>query len=182
MQDLHDAVLDVKHPSYGPKALEKLNAPVDVNSPDSMLDQLQFWQKTALQILKELKTPAAAKPVVKVLLTPTKGELRGVANAALQTIPKEAEEHLLAAMNGTDPALAKMAPEVPDKVGTAILADAVSWISRPAGKNALLAALDKADNDTTTTVLAQSLTRFPADARRRRRSPVRTGSSVRSRG
>lgn len=165
VQDLHDAVLDVKHPSYGPKALEKLNAPVDVNSPESMLDQVQFWQKTALQILKELKLPAAAKPLVKVLLTPTKGDLRGVTNAALLAIPKEAEEQLLAAMNGTDPELTKLASEVPDKMSTAILADSVSWISRPGGRNALLSALDKADNDTTRTVLAQCLTRFPPDAR-----------------
>jgi len=165
VQDLHDAVLEVKHPSYANKALEKLAAPVDVNSPESMLDQVQFWQKTALQVLKELKSPAAAKPLVKVLLTPTKGELRGVTNAALLVIPKEAEQQLLAAMNGSDPELSKLAGEVPDKMGTAILADSISWISRPAGRDILLSSLDKADNDTTRTVIAQCLTRFPADAK-----------------
>ncbi len=161
--DLHDAVLAVKHPSYGPKAVEKLGAPVIADNAESAMDQVQFWQKTAIQVLKEIKFGPAAKPLVKVLLTPTKGDLRAVANAALMTIPKEAEAALVSALNGSDPELAKAASEVPDKLGVAILADSISWISRPAGKDALLAALAKETNDQNRTVIAQCLTRFPAD-------------------
>ena len=162
--DLHDAVLDVKHPSYGPKATEKLSAPVDMNSPESVMDQVQFWQKTAVQVIKELKYAPAVKPLVKVLLTPSKGELRATVNAALMVVPVEAEKTLLGALQGTDPELGKLANDVPDKLGPAILADAISWISRPSSRAPLLAALEKADNDTNRTVIAQSLTRFPPDA------------------
>ncbi|WP_394826343.1 hypothetical protein [Pendulispora albinea] len=163
--DLHDAVLDVKHPSYGPKATEKLSAPVDVNNRDAVLDQLQFWQKTSVQLIKELKYAPAVKPLVKVLLTPTKGDLRPTVNAALMVIPADAEKTLLGALQGTDAELGKLASEIPEKLGPSILADAISWISRPAGRDALLTALDKADNDTNRTVITQCLTRFPPDAR-----------------
>ncbi|HEX7662979.1 MAG TPA: hypothetical protein VF407_00635, partial [Polyangiaceae bacterium] len=160
--NLHDAVLAVKSPSYGPGAVTLLAAPVDVNSTDSQMDQIQFWQKTAIQILKELKFAAAAKPLVKVLLTPTKGDLRPVTNAALLAIAKDAEAPLIAALNNTDPELGKMASDMPDNAGVAVLADSISWLSRPAGKAALLAQLPKAANDTNRTVIAQSLTRYPS--------------------
>ncbi len=160
--NLHDAVLAVKSPTYGPGAVTLLAAPVDVNSTDSQLDQLQFWQKTAIQILKELKFAGAAKPLVKVLLTPTKGDLRPVTNAALLAIAKDAEPVLISALNGSDAELGKMAKDMPDNAGVAVLADSISWLSRPAGKAALLAELPKAANDTNRTIIAQSLTRYPS--------------------
>ncbi|MBK6692062.1 MAG: hypothetical protein IPG50_07650 [Myxococcales bacterium] len=162
--DLHDAILEVKSPSYGPKAVEKLAAPVQ-DSVDSQKDQIHFWQKISIRVIKELKFAPAAKPLVKVLLDPRKAELRGTVQAALMVMPKEAEDALLAALKGTDAELAKLTAEVPDKVGVAILADTLSWISRSAGKDALLAALDQADSDTNRVVIAQSLTRFPPDQR-----------------
>ncbi|MEO8800556.1 MAG: hypothetical protein ABI551_21865 [Polyangiaceae bacterium] len=160
--NLHDAVLAVKSPTYGPGAVTLLAAPVDVNSTDSQLDQIQFWQKTAIQILKELKFAGAAKPLVKVLLTPTKGDLRPVTNAALLAIAKDAEPVLISALNGSDAELGKMAKDMPDNAGVAVLADSISWLSRPAGKAALLAELPKAANDTNRTIIAQSLTRYPS--------------------
>ena len=162
--DLHDAVLAVKHPSYGPKAVEKLGAPV-LESPDSQMDQIMFWQKTAIQVIREIKFGPAAKALVKVLLTPTKGDLRATANAAIMVIAKDAEPVLVSAINGSDAELAKLKDEVKDKLGTAILADSVSWLSRPAGRDALIGALNSATDDTNRTVIAQCLTRFPPDAK-----------------
>jgi len=163
VKDVHDAVLVVKHPSYGPKAVDKLAPPIDPDNADSVTDQAEFWQKTSIQVLKELKFEPAARALVKVVLTPTKGMLRGAANSALMNIPKASEPLFVGAINGSDAELAKMLKEIPDKAGMAVAADAVSWISRPAGRDALLAALPNADNDTNRTVIAQSLTRYPAD-------------------
>ncbi len=160
--NLHDAVLAVSAPSYGPGAVALLAAPVDVNSTDSQLDQLQFWQKTAVQIIKQLKYGPAAKPLVTVLLTPTKGDLRASTNAAILAIAPAAEPVLIAALNKTDPDLAKLNNAMPDNAGTMVLADSISWLSRPAGKAALLAILPNAGNDTNRTVIAQSLTRYPS--------------------
>jgi hypothetical protein len=160
--NLHDAVLAVSAPSYGPGAVALLAAPVDMASTDSQLDQLQFWQKTAVQIIKQLKYGPAAKPLVTVLLTPTKGDLRASTNAAILAIAKDAEPVLIAALNKTDPDLAKLNSAMPDNAGTMVLADSISWLSRPAGKAALLAILPNAGNDTNRTVIAQSLTRYPS--------------------
>jgi hypothetical protein len=162
--DLADAVMEVKSPTWGQKAIEKISAPV-ADSVESQQDQIQFWQKISIRVLKELRYAPAAKPLTKVLLDPRKADLRGTAQAALMAIPKEGEDALLGALKGTDPELAKMATEVPDKFGTAILADSISWISRPAGRDALLDALDKADNDTNRVVITQCLTRFPPEAK-----------------
>jgi hypothetical protein len=162
--NLHDAVLAVSSPSYGPGAVALLAAPVDPASTDSMMDQTQFWQKTAVQIIKQLKYGPAAKPLVTVLLTPTKGDLRASTNAAILAIAKDSEPVLIAAMNGTDPDLAKLNKAMPDNAGQIVLADSISWLSRPAGKAALLAQLPQAASDTNRTVIAQSLTRYPASA------------------
>lgn len=161
--ELHDAVLAVKHPSYGPKAVEKLAAPVDPKSPDSMLEQVQFWQKTAIQVIGELKFGPAAKPLVVTLLTPTKADLRATARTALLRMPKEAEGPLLAALKGTDPDLAKLASEYPEKAYVAVLSESIAYISRNAGRDALVDALGAADNDQNRTVLAMNLVHFPAE-------------------
>jgi hypothetical protein len=79
---------------------------------------------------------------------------------------KEAEPQLVAALNKTDPDYAKQAELFgPEKTYVAVLADSLAWLSRPAGRDALLAALPQTDNDTTRTVVAQSLIRFPTEPR-----------------
>jgi hypothetical protein len=155
VKDLHDAVLAVEHPTYGPKAVEKLSAGVDTKNTEQVKDQIQFWQMTSIQIIGELKFAAASKALVGVLLAPAKSDLRATTNSALMKIPKEAEAQLVAALNGFGP----------EKTHIAILADSVAYISRPAGRDAVLAALGQVDNDSNRVVVAQSLYRFPPDPR-----------------
>lgn len=160
---IHDAVLAVKHPSYGPKAVEKLSPAVDPKSPSSRLDQVQFWQMTAIQILSELKYGAAARPLVATLLTPSKSDLGATTRSALLRMPNEAEGPLIAALKGTDPELAKLASAYPDKGYIAVLAEPLGYLSRNRGRDALVQALGPADNDQNRTLLAMSLVRFPPD-------------------
>jgi hypothetical protein len=47
--DLHDAVVAVKSPTYGPKAVERLSAPVDPKSVDSMKDEVHGRRAAAHQ-------------------------------------------------------------------------------------------------------------------------------------
>ena len=162
--DLHDAVLAVKDPSYGPKAVAKLASAVDPTVPAQSLDQIQFWQRTAIQVIGELKFAGAAKALVTLVLTPTKKDLRATANAALLRIPQAAEPQLIAALNGTDPDFAKLAALFEEKSYIAVIADSLSWLSRPAGKAAIIDALANADSDQNRTVLAQSLAHYPPDA------------------
>ncbi len=166
VKDLHDAVLAAKHPTYGPKAVEKLSAPVDPKNIEQVKDQVQFWQMTAIQIIGELKFAAAAKSLVNVLLSPAKSDLRATTNSALMKMPKEAETQLVAALNGTDPDFVKAeAAFGPEKTHIAILTDSIAYISRPAGRDATLAALAQVDNDSNRVIVAQSLYRFPGDPR-----------------
>jgi hypothetical protein len=162
--DLHDAVLAVKDKSYGPKAVEKLAAPVDPAIPAQSLDQIQFWQRTSIQVIGELRFAPAAKALVTLLLTPSKRDLRATANAAILRIPQAAEPLLIAALKGTDPGFSKAMKLFEDNSGVAVVADSLSWLSRPAGKAALVEALANADNDQNRTVLAQSLLHYPPDA------------------
>jgi hypothetical protein len=163
LTDLHDAVLAVKSPSYGPKATEKLAAPVDPKNVDQVRDQIQFWQLTSIQVLSALKYGAAARALVTVVVNPSKADLRATANAAIRNIPKEAEPLLIAALKGTDPDFAKYTAMYEDKSSVAVIADSLSWLSRPAGKAAILEALASADNDQNRTILAQSLVHYPPD-------------------
>jgi hypothetical protein len=162
--DLHDAVLAVKSPSYGPKAVEKIGAPVDPKIVEQARDQIQFWQLTSIQVLSELKFAQGARALVTVIVNPSKRDLRATANAALMKMPKEAEPLLIAALKGTDPDFAKYAAMYEDKSYIAVVADSLSWLSRPAGKAAILEALAAADGDQNRTILAQSLVHYPPDA------------------
>jgi hypothetical protein len=160
---IHDAVLAVKHPSYGPKAVEMLSSAVDPKSPFSRLDQLQFWQSTSIQVLGQLKYGAAARPLVATLLTPSKGELYGVVRSALLRMPNEAEGPLIAALKGTDPDFAKLASAYPDNAYVGFLAETLGYLSRNRGRDALVEALASADNDQNRTLLAMNLVRFPPE-------------------
>jgi hypothetical protein len=164
LTDLHDAVLAVKSPSYGPKAVEKLAAPVDPKNVEQNRDQIQFWQLTSIQVLSELKFVQGARALVTVVVNPSKRDLRATANAALMRMPKEAEPLLIAALKGTDPDFAKYAAMYEDKSYVAVVADSLSWLSRPAGRAAILDALANADGDQNRTILAQSLVHYPPDA------------------
>lgn len=167
VKGLSEAVLAVKSPGWGPKAVEKIAAPVkNPKDPAEGLDQIQFWQATSIRLINELKFAAAAKPLVKILLSPTKGDLRGVVNNALMKMPVDAEPVLIGALDGSDAELAAMGKDFgPDATHLAILADTLAYLSRPKGRDAVIAALGKATNDTQRTVMAQSLIRFPPEAK-----------------
>jgi hypothetical protein len=63
VRDLFSAVLAVKDASYGPKAMEKISAPVhDPKDLSESLDEIQFWQATSIRLLGELRYAPAAGP------------------------------------------------------------------------------------------------------------------------
>ncbi len=166
VKDLQNAVMVVKDKSYGPKAVEKLAAPVtDPKDPAQGMDQIQFWQNTSARLIGELKYTPGVKPLVKVLMTPTKGDLIFPVRLALTKMPKEAEPVLIAAVKGTDPELVKLGEAYPEKGYMPRIAEPLAYISRPAGRDAILEALEKADGEQNRTILATELTHFPSDAK-----------------
>lgn len=166
VRDLQNAVMVVKDPSYGAKAVELLAVPVlDPKDPAEGLDKIQFWQATAVRLIGELKFTPGVKPLVRALMTPEKRDLVISLRLALTKMPKESEPVLIAALAGTDPELAALAARYPDKGSIPLVAAPLAYISRRAGREAILTALDKADNDTNRAVLAIELAHFPRDAR-----------------
>jgi hypothetical protein len=164
-QNLHDAVVAVHDPSYGDKAIDKLKAPVIPDNMDSQKDQINWWQLTSIQVISELRYTKAVKQLILVLLTPTKIDLNASTRTALLKMGPAAEPELIKALNGSDPDYAKAGEAYKDKTNLAIVADTLALVSRPGGRDAILAALPTADTDTTKTAFAQALVQFPSDPR-----------------
>ncbi len=165
---LHDAILAVKHKDWGPKAAELLKAPAS-DDVDSKKDQLYFLQLTAVQLIAELKDERAVPALTEALLTPIKAaELRGPLKNAFVSIPIASTRSLVAVLEGK--AFAEKAkdfqPAQPAGYMTALVADSLGHISRPEGRDAVLAALGTADLPPMARFgLAQSLVLFPVDPR-----------------
>lgn len=163
VKDLQGAVKTVKHPSYGPRAVEKLSAPVDPSNRDQNLDHLQFWQLTSAQLIGDLKYTAGVKPLVTVLMTPSKKDLIFPVRNALHKMPKESEPVLIEAFKGEGD-FANLATNYPERAYIPLVAEALAYISRPAGRDAILAVLqDPNTSEQNRAMLAPYLTHFPAD-------------------
>jgi hypothetical protein len=165
LKNLREAVLAVKHPSYGPKAVEKLAQPIQrPDDPEEQLDKIQFGQLVAVQIISALKYGGAARALVTALLTPAKAALTAPITKALMEIPKEAEPVLLAAAKGGDAELDKLAKENPEASHVPKLAQALAFLSRPAGKDAVIDMTANAANDANRALVAtRALVHFPSD-------------------
>ncbi len=165
VKDLQGAVKTVKHPSYGPKAVALLSRPVNnPDNPEVAMDELQFWQLTAAQIVGDLKFTPAVKPLVTVLMTPSKKALTFPVRLALHKMYKEATPELIKALKGEGD-YQKLAEGYPEKAYVPLIAEPLAYISRPEGKDAILEALNSATSDQNRTILATYLTYFPTDAK-----------------
>ncbi len=165
---LHDAILAVKHKDWGPKAAELLKAPAS-DDVDSKKDQLYFLQLTAVQLIAELKDERAVPALTDALLTPIKArELLGPLKNAFVSIPLASTRSLVAVLEGKafSERAKEFQPAMPAGYMTALVADSLGHISRPEGRDAVLAALATPDLPPMARFgLAQSLVLFPADPR-----------------
>lgn len=160
---LHDAVLEIKSPSWGAKAGELLAAPVDDN-PDSKLDEIMFRQLTAVQLLGDLKEASAVPALVKVILTPSKRDLRATASTALLKIGGPAEGALAGALAGKDAQWVALQERWPNRSWVPAVAEAATMLGRPAIRTEALALVASEQNLTNKALLAQFLYRFAPNA------------------
>lgn len=125
-----------------------------------------WWQLTSVQLLSEQRYPKAVKPLIVTLLTPTKTSTLGATiQFALLKMAKESEPELIKALGGQDPDYVKASEGFEDKAGIGVVAEVLAQLGRPAGRDAILAALPNAETDTARTELAQALVQMPNDPR-----------------
>lgn len=178
-KDLNKAML-VQPPNkawVGP-LVQKLDAEVTVpkNNKDKSLfddyrDQL-FWQTTSAEVLGRIGDGAAAEPLIKVLLDPSKGDVQATALLALVKLGKPAAELATKLLKGEAEKLQtfqlRRIKEVTGQevkggsphVQTAALI--LGTIGRQDSIPAMIAALQSEKDDSTKAVIARELTKLPA--------------------
>jgi hypothetical protein len=168
---LKDAILAVKDPSWTPKAIAMLAAPIDESASldeqgrKRFNDQLDFWQRTAVELLGASGDKSAAKPLALALTTKNKRGLAPSAKLALASIARDAEPVLAAALDRSDPDLAKARAEWSRDDAAATVIDALASTGLTSARDAVLAVLPKLDNDANRAAAVQSFPWFPADPR-----------------
>lgn len=157
---LTEAVVAVKAPSYAPKAAAMLRLPM-TDDPNDKADVLQYAQQTAAHVLGELKSPEGARALVACLLDPKKGAVAPTFVATLRKTPDASELALVGALTGSDAEFLAMSSALPSGEWRSLLAEALSSISRPAGRDAVISVLDKAATPADRTALTLTLVNFP---------------------
>jgi hypothetical protein len=162
-QALHDAVLAVKDPSNGDKAIVALAAKVvlDEAATRRVNDQLEFWQTTAVQVIKDLRYTPATRALVTALMTHSKLGIVSLVQAAIMRMPIEAEPLLGAALDGSDPELAKLAGDWESKGHIPVLMQVLAYTSLDSARDAIVAYIPRLDNDANRAAAAQNLIWFP---------------------
>jgi hypothetical protein len=149
LQALHDALIAVKDPSYGPKAAALLDKPLPEDEAERR-DHLDLWQPMAAQLIGELKYTEGVTSLVKAV--GEKGPLAGTLKNALAQMPKEAEPLLIDLLKNS---------KGDQAFGAAM---ALGRLSRPAGLAATLELLPKSEG-VARLGMALALPLFPHDAK-----------------
>jgi len=100
-RDVHDAMVALLDKSWEPQLITYLGRPVDPKDGNVMRDEL-FWQVTSAEVLGLMKSTAAVKPLIKVLLSPAKGDAGTTAVLALVKIGKPSIAPAVALLKGED--------------------------------------------------------------------------------
>ena len=177
-RDVHDAMLALVDPGWETQLINYVNRPADQKDQAVFTDEM-FWQITAVELLGQLKSAGAVKPLLKLMLTPSKAAGQGDAVLALVKIGKPAIAPTVALLRGEDKDLVdfskaevlKAAGDKPEDkknaekaastayVGTAALV--LATIGREETSAPLVEALGKTDNDVAKAIMARELTKVP---------------------
>lgn len=99
--DVANAMEELLDPSWEPQLITYLGRPVDPKVPATVTDEM-FWQVTAAKLLGLMKSQAAVKPLIKMVLSPYKAAGAMTSILALMKIGKPAIAPTVALLKGED--------------------------------------------------------------------------------
>jgi hypothetical protein len=171
------AVIDASHEDVFLKALEK---PWDPSNQQAMQNEA-FWQTVAARALGELKSEKAAKPLLQVILTPSKGPIGSTALVAMVKIGKPSIKAAEGVLNGSDAELVKFSTgeqlkgaqkdtngkinekdqKLAEKAHISVAAEVLGALGAEGSIAPLLAAKDKTEDPATKVIISLVLTQLP---------------------
>jgi len=178
-RDVSDAMVELADLAWEPQLLEKLSHPINDRKDVSNLKDEIVWQTTSALLLGNLKSTAAVKPLIKIVLSPNKADIGATAVNALIKIGKPSVAPTIALLRSEDKELMEYSkgenlktnagadgkvPEAAAKaaekahVGTAAII--LSTLGREDGSAALLDTMDKGD-DLARAIIARELPKLP---------------------
>lgn len=179
-RDVHDAMVDLADPSMVPQLIALVGRPIADRKDGMVLKDEMFWQITAAEMLGNLKSAEAVKPLLKLILSPMKVEAGNTALMGLIKIGKASIAPTAALLAGTDTELVEYSKVENVKAGTgpdgkpsadaqkaaatAHLTTATAIlcaIGRTEGIAPVLDAIGKAPDDTTRALMARELVNLP---------------------
>lgn len=110
-RDVSDAMVELAEPSWEPELIKKLDHQIADRKDVATLKDEIVWQSTSALILGNLKSVAAIKPLIKVVLSPIKADIAATAVNALVKIGKPAVAPTAALLRGEDAELMKYSEE-----------------------------------------------------------------------
>jgi HEAT repeat protein len=178
-RDVSDAMVELADPAWEPVLLEKLSHPInDRKDVPNLRDEI-VWQTTSALILGNLKSTAAVKPLIKIVLAPNKADIAATAVNALIKIGKPAVAPAIALLRSEDKELMEYSKgeqlkanagadgKVPDaaakaaeKAHVGAAAIILSTLGREEGSAALLETMDKGE-DLARAIIARELPKLP---------------------
>ncbi|MBI5538141.1 MAG: hypothetical protein HY898_35795 [Deltaproteobacteria bacterium] len=174
-KDLKDSMTEISAPSWEPQLLERLNRPMEAIDPQKDKDAKdkisafrdeQFWQVTAAEILGNIKSAKAIKPLFKCVVNPNKADIAATAILAIVKVGKGAMPPLSDILLGKDPEVVEYAKGVvktaPEAAVVRNAALVIGTIGRSDGIKPLIEALGQAKDDPTKAILARELSKLPS--------------------
>lgn len=181
-RDVHDAMLAILDPAWETGLIERLSHPIRDRKDVATFRDEVYWQATAAELLGHLKSEKAAKPLIKVVLSPMKADIAPTAINALIKIGKPAVAPAIALLKSQDKELMDYSkdenlkaaagpdgkvPEAAQKAAATAHIGAAAIILATIGREeagpALMSALDSLDksDDLSRAVIARELVKLP---------------------
>jgi hypothetical protein len=160
-----EAMLAMVDVSWKGKLIETLNRPVNVKEVQEGRNDV-YWQTVSAEVLGEMgpKAADAAKPLLKIIVTPDKKDIAATAIVALTKIGKGAIVPAMDLLAGKDAELVDYAKKQTPQAPTQYIASAALVLGTIGISDAvpvLIDALNKADTDANRAILARELTKLP---------------------